>query len=77
MLHLKKNKIVAEGAKHLASALEVNRVRLDCSTFLCYVHLTQTLTRLHLERNEIGAEGVQHLASALQVNRVRLDFSTF
>jgi len=51
---LRQNRIGVEGAKALASALEVNRVLTSCS----------------LAVNRIGDEGAKALASALEVNRV-------
>ena len=79
-LHLNYNQISAEGAQHLANALQVNTVRLHFTTLrtlLHHLHLKQTLTILYLDYNEIRDEGAQHLANALQVNTVRLYFSIF
>ena len=78
MIDLGDNKIGTEGARHLASAIQMNTVRLDffpsvlSSTIFAFM---QTLTTLHLPHNKIGAKGARHIGNALQVNLVRLNFS--
>jgi hypothetical protein len=73
------NRIGAEGAQHLASALQKNTVRLFLYSLsqIDWNLATQTLTTLTLAANKIDEEGAQHLAIALKQNRVRsiLSFS--
>ncbi len=72
-LDLRRNEIGAEGARHLAQALQNNTVRqvLFRSTDIHHDISIQTLTTLDLQENNIGDEGVQNLAQALQNNAVR------
>ena len=69
-LDLYLNEIGAEGARHLADTLQINKVRLISYPLIADFHLNQTLTTLLLIDNQIGNEGAQHLANALQTNRV-------
>ncbi len=75
-LDLGSNRIGAQGAEHLANALQQNIVWLFTSLdLLCNLfihHSPQTLTTLDLGSNRIGAQGAEHLANALQQNMVRL-----
>jgi len=70
-LHLSYNEIGHEGAKHIANALQCNKVIY----FLLFAtpskrHFIQTLTTLYLSYNRIGDQGVKHLANALRENTV-------
>jgi hypothetical protein len=75
-LDLGSNRIGAQGAEHLANALQQNIVWLFTSLdLLCNLfihHSPQTLTTLDLGSNRIGAQGAEHLVNALQQNIVRL-----
>jgi hypothetical protein len=66
------NKIGAQGAQHIANALQINKV--TTTLFIIYStfthHLTQTINTLNLEYNQIGDQGAQHIANALQTNKV-------
>jgi Ran GTPase-activating protein (RanGAP) involved in mRNA processing and transport len=70
------NQIGAQGAEHLANALQKNKVTLFTPlNFLCncaFINFPQTLRTLKLYNNKIGAQGAEHLANALQQNKVTL-----
>jgi hypothetical protein len=72
-LNLSRNKIGLQGTKHLANALEQNKVRKFAPLYFSVNHsfiLLQILTTLNLSHNKIGLQGAEFLVNALQQNRV-------
>lgn len=61
--------------KHLAEALDFNKVRLEQASYLVSSALrsSQTLTTLNLGGNRFEAEGTRPLADALNINKVKLE----
>ncbi len=70
-LNLEWNGIGDEGAKHLADALENNKVIHCTFSSISFHPQLQTITKLDLDSNKIGSEGVKHLAEAIRKNQVK------
>ena len=73
MLDLQNNRINDQGAKHLAQALETNKVTMNAQFRFISVWSLQVLLCLHLDANGIGDKGAQYLAHALETNRVTIN----
>ena len=73
------NEIGAQGAEHLATALQQNKVTFLSHTTLHTTNhssISQTLETLNLASNQIGAQGAEYIANGLQENEVTF-FTSF